>query len=414
MTLTATVPKLSPDVNVATGEFKARAYPFYARLRSEAPVHRIKATIMTTSKPAWLVTRYEDVSRLLKSDQLVKDRHNAMNPDQLRKTGWMPGFMRALDRNMLDLDAPDHTRLRGLVHQGFTPRLIERMLGRVQTLADELIFKAKRVGRMDLIHDYALPIPVTIISEMLGIPTRDREHFARYSKAILKATASSTSVLFAIPNIMRFVALVRRVIKQKRAQPEDDLISTLCVMEESGDRLSEDELLAMIVLLIIAGHETTVNLIGNGLLALLTYPDQLERLRAEPALIKPGVEELLRFHSPVELATERYARDDMELHGVTIHKGEFVYLGISSANRDELQFAHPDALDITREPNKHLSFGQGIHFCLGAPLARLEGSIAIQTLLREAPNLKLAVKTEALRWRPGMNLRGLERLPVVF
>jgi cytochrome P450 PksS len=412
MTLIATRPNPIPDVNVASSKFKARAYPFYARLRDEAPVYPVKAM----GQPAWLITRYDDVLGLLKSEQLVKDRHNAMNPDQLKKAswGWIPGFLRALERNMLDLDVPDHTRLRGLVHQGFTPRLIERMRGRVQTLSDELIHKARKDGRMDLIHDYALPIPVTIISEMLGIPTRDRERFSRYSKAILTATVSSGAALFSIPNIIRFVSLVRRVIKQKRAHPEDDLISALCAIEESGDRLSEDELLAMIVLLIIAGHETTVNLIGNGTLALLTHPDQFERLRAEPALIKPGLEELLRFHSPVELATERYARDNLELHGVTIPKGQLVYLAIASANRDETQFSRPDRLDITREPNKHLSFGQGIHFCLGAPLARLEGSIALQTLLREAPKLTLAVTPESLRWRPGMNLRGLERLPVVL
>lgn len=412
MTLIATRPNPTPDVNIASSKFKARAYPFYARLRDEAPVYPVKAM----GQSAWLITRYDDVLGLLKSEQLVKDRHNAMNPGQLKKTswGWMPGFLRALERNMLDLDAPDHTRLRGLVHQGFTPRLIERMRGRVQTLSDELIHKARKDGRMDLIHGFALPIPVTIISEMLGIPTRDRERFSRYSKAILTATVSSSAALFSIPNIIRFVSLVRRVIKQKRAHPEDDLISALCAIEESGDRLSEDELLAMIVLLIIAGHETTVNLIGNGTLALLTHPDQFERLRAEPALIKPGLEELLRFHSPVELATERYARDNLELHGITIPKGQLVYLAIASANRDETQFSRPDRLDITREPNKHLSFGRGIHFCLGAPLARLEGSIAIQTLLREAPKLKLAVNPETLRWRPGMNLRGLERLPVVL
>ncbi len=412
MTMTANKPNPIATENIASSEFKARAYPYYARLRDEAPVHQVKAVGNRSS--AWLITRFEDVSRLLKSDQLVKDRRNAMTPAQLKKTNTIPGFLKALERNMLDLDVPDHTRLRGLVHQGFTPRLIERMRTRVQSLSEELIYSAKRNGQMDLIHDYALPIPVTIISEMLGIPQRERESFTRYSSAMLKATVSPMSAFFSIPQIMLFVALVRRVIKLKRKQPEDDLISALASVEEAGDYLSEDELLAMIMLLVIAGHETTVNLIGNGTLALLTHPDQLERLRNDPAIMKPAIEELLRFDSPVEFATERYTRDDLELHGVKIPKGELVYLVIASANRDETQFANPNNLELNRDPNKHLSFGQGIHFCLGAPLARLEASIAFQTLLREAPNLKLAVNANNLRWRSGMNLRGLEKLPVKF
>jgi cytochrome P450 len=412
MTLTASKPNPIPAENIASSEFKARAYPYYARLRDEAPVHQLKAVGNRSS--AWLITRYEDVSRLLKSDQLVKDRHNAMTPAQLKKTTTIPGFLKALERNMLDLDVPDHTRLRGLVHQGFTPRLIERMRTRVQTLSEELIHSAKRNGQMDLIRDYALPIPVTIISEMLGIPERERASFAKYSNAILRATVSPLSAMFSIPQIMMFVSLVRRVVKLKRKQPEDDLISVLTTVEEAGDRLSEDELLAMIVLLVIAGHETTVNLIGNGTLALLTQPEQLEQLRNDPALMKPAIEELLRFDSPVEYASERYTRDDLELHGVTIPKGELVYLVLGSANRDEAQFSNPNNLELSRDPNKHLSFGQGIHFCLGAPLARLEASIIFQTLLREAPNLKLAVNAENLRWRPGTNVRGLEKLPVKF
>jgi cytochrome P450 len=412
MTLTASKPNTIPAENIASSEFKARAYPYYARLRDEAPVHQLKAVGNRSS--AWLITRYEDVSRLLKSDQLVKDRHNAMTLAQLKKTTTIPGFLKALERNMLDLDVPDHTRLRGLVHQGFTPRLIERMRARVQTLSEELIHSAKRNGQMDLIRDYALPIPVTIISEMLGIPERERASFAKYSNAILRATVSPLSALFSIPQIMMFVSLVRRVVKLKRKQPEDDLISVLTTVEEAGDRLSEDELLAMIVLLVIAGHETTVNLIGNGTLALLTHPKQLEQLRNDPALMKPAIEELLRFDSPVEYASERYSRENLELHGVKIPKGELVYLVLGSANRDEAQFSNPNNLELSRDPNKHLSFGQGIHFCLGAPLARLEASIIFQTLLREAPNLKLAVNAENLRWRPGTNVRGLEKLPVKF
>jgi len=220
--------------------------------------------------------------------------------------------------------------------------------------------------------------------------------------------------LKAIPNAMAFLGYIRKLIKARRANPQDDLVSALVQAEEAGEQLSEDELLAMIFLLLVAGHETTVNLIGNGTLALLEHPDQLERLRNDPALIKPAVEELLRYASPLETATERYARENITIAGDTIPRGAMVFAVIASANRDERQFANPDALDITREPNKHLSFGLGPHYCLGAPLARLEGQIAILTLLRTLPDLRLSVAPHVLRWRPGLVLRGLESLPVAF
>jgi cytochrome P450 PksS len=209
-----------------------------------------------------------------------------------------------------------------------------------------------------------------------------------------------------------FLRYTRKLIKARRAQPRDDLVSALIRAEEAGRQLSEDELVAMVVLLLVAGHETTVNLIGNGTLALLEHPDQLEKLRDDPSLIRPAVEELLRFGSPVEAATERFAREDVTIAGVTIPRGEMVLAVIASANRDERQFANPDKLDITREPNRHLAFGLGAHFCLGAALARMEGQIAIGTLLRRAPGLRLAVEPGALRWRPGLVLRGLKALPV--
>ena len=211
-----------------------------------------------------------------------------------------------------------------------------------------------------------------------------------------------------------FIRYLRQFFKMRRRDPRDDLATALIQAEEAGDKLSEDELLAMVFLLLIAGHETTVNLIGNGMLALLEHPDEMNKLRRDPALIKTAVEELLRYTSPVFMSTERYAREDLDLHGVTIPRGGMTLGVIGSANRDETVFENPDELDITREPNKHLSFGQGIHFCLGAPLARLEGEIAINTLLRRMPDLHLSVATESLRWRPSMVLRGLESLPVSF
>jgi cytochrome P450 PksS len=211
-----------------------------------------------------------------------------------------------------------------------------------------------------------------------------------------------------------FIRYLRRFFKVRRRDPQDDLASALIQAEEAGDKLSEDELLAMVFLLLIAGHETTVNLIASGTLALLTHPDQIEKLRREPALIKSAIEELLRYTAPVFMSTERYAREDVTLHGVMIPRGEMTLGVIGSANRDETIFQNPDQLDITREPNKHLSFGQGIHFCLGAPLARMEAQIAINTLLRRMPNLRLKVPPDSLPWRPSMILRGLDVLPVLF
>jgi cytochrome P450 PksS len=245
------------------------------------------------------------------------------------------------------------------------------------------------------------------------VPTRDRDKFHKWSKAIL--SLSSPNVNFSvIPSVWLFIRYLRRFLRMRRRDPQDDLVSALIKAEESGDKLDEDELLAMVFLLLIAGHETTVNLIGNGVLALLENPNQMEALRSNPTIIKLAVEELLRYAAPVFMTTERYAREDVALRGVTIPRGEMTLGVIGSANRDESVFDKPDDLNLTREPNKHLSFGQGIHFCLGAPLARMEAQIAINTLLSRMTGLELMVSTESLRWRPSIFLRGLHSLPVKF
>ena len=229
---------------------------------------------------------------------------------------------------------------------------------------------------------------------------------------MVSSNPSGWRMLRAIPSATAFLRYIRRLIRKRKAQPRDDLVSGLIRVEEAGRQLSEDELVAMIFLLLVAGHETTVNLIGNGTRALLVDRSTLERLRREPELVKPAVEELLRFDGPLETATERYAREDVTIEGSTIPRGGLTYAVLASANRDERQFPNPDMLDLAREPNRHLAFGLGIHYCLGAPLARLEGQIAFETLLRRLPHLRLAVAPEALRWRRGLVLRGLEALPV--
>ncbi len=399
------------EVDLASPAFKADPYPFFARLREQEPVCRVA---LPGGQAAWLITRYEDVAAALKEERLAKDRSKALTPDQAARQPWVPAMFRPLTRNMLDLDPPDHTRLRGLVQKAFTPRLVERMRERAQSLTEELLDSALRQRRADLIRDYALPVPTTIIAEMLGVPVEDRHRFHRWSQVIVASDPSGPGMLKAIPSVLFFLRYIRRLVRARRADPRDDLLSALARAEEAGDQLDEDELLAMIFLLLVAGHETTVNLIGNGSLALMENPGQMEKLRAEPSGIKIAVEELLRYESPLATATERFAREDIAVAGVTIPRGGLVYAVLASANRDPRQFPDPDTLDLAREPNKHLAFGLGIHYCLGAPLARLEGEIAISTLLRRAPGLRLSVAPKALRWRRGLVLRGLEALPVAL
>jgi cytochrome P450 len=404
---------VAPDL--ASPAFKADPYPFYARLRAEAPVW---GATLRDRRTAWLVARYDDVARVLKDDAFAKDKLNAMDPGQRAKTPWVPGFLKPLERNMLDLDDPDHARLRALVSKAFTPRLIERLRGRMETLCEELLDAMERErdrkGGTDLVAGYALPLPATVIAELLGVPAKDHAKFHRWSNRLV-SVSSGRDMLRALPAALSFVRYLRKLVERRRADPQDDLITALIRAEEAGDKLSEDELLAMAFLLLVAGHETTVNLIASGTLALLEHPEQAEMLRHDPLLAKSAVEELLRYTSPVEMATERYAREDTEIGGTTIPRGGLVLAVLGSANRDEQHFEDPDALDLARSPNRHLAFGRGgVHHCLGAPLARMEGQIALNALLRRFPGARLAVAPETLHWRRGLFLRGLERLSLVL
>ena len=307
---------------------------------------------------------------------------------------------------MLDLDPPDHTRLRALVHRAFTPRLVEQMRGRIQSLADELLVAAGRRGNMDLIRDYALPIPTTIIAEMLGVPDADRHRFHRWSRSIVSATPSGWGMLKAIPSAVAFLRYIRRLVASRRAHPRDDLVGALVQAEEAGEQLSEDELVAMVFLLLVAGHETTVNLIGNGTLALLMNPAQMERLKDDPTLIKSAVEELLRYESPLETATERYAREDVTVAGVTIPRGELVYAALASANRDERQFPDPDVLDITPRAEPAPVVRARPALLPGCPARPAGGAGRHRHPPASPPGLRLAVDPESLRWRRGLVLAG--------
>ena len=397
-------------------EFLANPYPVFDQLRSNDPV------FWSAENSYWILTRYADIISLIQSDQLSSNRivaHAARMPNEA-KQHFRP-FFTAVSSWMLMIDPPDHTRLRGLVNKAFTPRVVENMRGLVQRLVDEMLAAAKKQGRMDIITDLANPLPATVISELLGVPATDQRQFKAWSDDIALAlsgidTAATKEELFALYNLGQrsFLALsdyFRERVIELRRHPQENLLSALAQAEEQGDRLTEDELFANCVLLMIAGHETTTNLIGNGLLALLQNPGQREALSANPDLIVSAVEELLRYDSPVQ-KMGRIALADIHIAGKQIEKGQLVCFSFAAANRDPEQFESPNQLDIARKPNRHLAFGHGLHYCVGAALARLEGQIAINSILRSLPKLELA--NEKLEWHRNFTLRGLKSLPVVF
>jgi cytochrome P450 len=315
---------------------------------------------------------------------------------------------------MLMQNPPDHTRLRGLVHKAFTPRIVEQMRSEIQAVTDELLDRVQDNGRMDVIADLAYPLPVTVIARMLGVPDADTDLFHGWSDALARAldyTDDSAVYLQASEAAEAFTAYLRGLIAERRVNPQDDLLSAMAAVEEAGDSLTEMELLATCTLLLTAGHETTINLIGNGTLALLCHPEQMEQLKQNPGLMKTAVEELLRYDSPVQ-ATSRGVYEEIEVGGQKIAAGQHVNFMLGAANHDPERFENPGVLNLARQPNPHLAFGSGIHYCLGAPLARLEGQIAFTTLLRRMPQLGL--ETDSPKYRNNFTLRGLESLPVSF
>jgi cytochrome P450 PksS len=403
-----------PDI--VSPEFKADPLPACGALRAGDPVAHVE--LPGVPGGAFLVARYEDAVAVLKDERFVKDVRGARDPGDLRRP-WMPKAIQPLSRTMLDSDGAEHQRLRRLVRDAFAPRYIAHLEPRVQAITDGLLDRMAAAGRADLVADYALRVPLTVISEILGVSERDRYRFRRWFSSLLAAANSqsgptSLRLLLKLPDILAMMRFLRRLVAERTERPRDDLVSRLATVDVDGDRLTTDELVAMVALLLIAGYETTVNLIATGTLLLLTHPDELARLRREPALIGTAVEELLRLATPVDVATERYAREDVEVAGVRIPRGSLVLVGIVSANSDGSRFAEAERLDLSRADNHHVSFGLGHHYCLGAPLARLEGRVAIGSLIQRFPDLCLAAPPERLRWRAGVTLRGLASLPVRF
>jgi cytochrome P450 len=400
----------SDKYDLFSSQFKADPFPTYSAMRQDDPVYAHGAP---DGRVIWYVTRYEDVAAILKDD-----RQFGKNPRLAYATGEDRGRHRkpssSINDNMLFSDPPDHNRLRALVGQAFTPRRIAAMSGRIQQAADTLLDAIAIDGEADLILAYALPLPVIVISELLGIPATDRDRVAGWSQAIISPGSRGLTYSARKRNMRAFNHYLRDLFNQRQADPQDDLITALVQAEEAGDRLSETELFSMVALLLVTGHETTVNLIGNGALALLRHPEQLARLREDPALWPVAVEELLRFDGPVETSTSRWVRRDTEFQGHKMQHGELMRAVITSANRDQAQFHQGDSLDVGRTDNRHLAFGLGTHYCLGAPLARLEGIIALETLFRRLSGLVEASRPDELAWRSGVLFRGLRSFPLVW
>ena len=396
-------------------ETKRDPIAFYTHLREQGPL--IPFTVPFGMGGAWIVTTFEDAIAILKDPRFTKDVHKVLPPGNGQNiAGESASIVNRFitwRRDMLTVDPPDHTRLRGLVSKAFTPHMIEQLHPRIQQIADELLDAVQAQGKMDLIADFAFPLPITVISEMLGIPTADRLQFRAWTQTIVTAFEGPQLEQKLIA-LEAFVQYIKTFLADKHAHPGNDLTSDLVQVEERGDSLSETELISTIFLLIIAGHETTVNLIGNGVLALLQHPEQMQLLRADPSLLPSAIEELLRYTAPVSLSSQRWASEDIPMHGRVIRKGELVFVSLIGADTDPQQFSDPEGLNIMRQENQHLAFGKGIHFCLGAPLARLEGQIAIGTLLQRLPNLRQARELEQLTWTQNPILRGLTSLPVTF
>ncbi len=399
------------DRDWLTPEYLANPYAHYRRLRLEAPV------FWSETLNSWVLTRYDDVIAALRTPQLLSNagRMAAMLdrlPENLRTN--LDLLYEHYRAGLIFSDPPNHTRLRTLVNRAFSPAVVERLRSRIETLVDDLLDAVQGAGAMDLVQDFAYPLPAAVACALLGLPLTDRPLFRQWSDDIIGlfgAGADAARATRGQASLRHFRDYLHHLIVARRKNPGEDIISALIVAHERDDRLSEAELLSTSVTLLTASQETTTSLIGNGLLALLRHPDQLRRLQAEPALVKGALEELLRYDSPVQRQL-RLATEDFEIGHQRIRKGEIVSPFLGAANRDPAQFPDPDRLDITRPDNRHTAFGYGIHFCVGAPVARVEVAIALTTLLRRLPGIRLA--TAAPEFKPDVTVRGLKTLPVVF
>jgi cytochrome P450 len=398
-----------------TWEFATDPYPAYGWLREHAPV---RWTELPSGVGAWLVTRYADAREALAEGRLSKNPvHHAGEAGARGKTG-IPGERGAdLMTHLLNIDPPDHTRLRRLVSKAFTPRRVAEFGPRVQELTDRFVDAFAPAGEADLIHDFAFPLPIHAICDLLGVPAEDQDDFRDWAGMMIRHGGGPRGGVAR--SVKRMRAYLVELIHRKRGDLGDDLISGLIRASDHGEHLTENEAAAMAFILLFAGFETTVNLIGNGVHTLLRHPVQRAALqealaRGDGALLETAVEELLRYDGPVELATWRYATTALSVGGQPVAAGDPVLVVLAAADRDPARFDAPDTVDLARRDNPHLGYGHGIHYCLGAPLARLEARTALATVLTRLPDLHLAADPGDLRWRGGLIMRGLRTLPVAF
>ena len=394
-------------------EFRADPACVFAQMREHDPV--LHQPGLDGETPIWFITRHDDVAAVLLDDErFVRDPRLALTPEEIEATRMMPPGMEMIENHMLNRDGDDHRRLRRLVTKAFTPKRVEQLRPRIQAIADELLDAVEARGEMDLSAEYAFPLPITVIAELLGVPTADRDRFKDWSDAIISPALDPKDMERFFEQIGEFVGYLTDFFAQRRAAPADDLVSALLAARDETDALSEQEVFGTVVLLIVAGHETTVGLIGNAVLNLLEHPDQLALLQEEPGLISGAIEEVLRYEGPVERSLNRWAATDVELGGQTIRRGDLVIPILTAAGRDPTRFPEPDRLDVTREDTRHVAFGRGSHYCLGAPLARLEAEVALETLFRRLPQLRLAVPRNRHEWRPTPGFRRVVALPVTW
>lgn len=385
----------------------ADPYPFYRRLREQGG--------MVRTPISWVATSHADATAILRDPRFSSNERHSPQFDAFAELAEQVGLGSLLElqtRIMLFADPPDHTRLRRLVSKAFHARAVEAMRPRIQALVDGILEEAAGDGGMDVTSQLAYPLPVSVICEMLGVPAEDRFRFEEWTRAAVRVLDPGDDLTVYFPAkeaFDQFGDYFAELLPKRRRAPGPDLLSALLAAEDAGDALTQDELVATIILLFIAGHETTVNLIGNGLLALLRHPEELARLRSDPTLLPSAVEELLRFDGPVQL-TGRTATADLDVHGTAVPKGQQVVVLLGAANHDPAAFQDPERLDVGRTDNRHVAFGGGIHLCLGAPLARLEAQVALGTLVQRFPALALA--TEDVVWKETVTLRGPEALPV--
>ena len=405
-----------PALKLYGAHFKRDPYPAYAALRQSAPVYRLPTQpAADAQRGTWFVTSWAEAEAVLRDHQtFVKELHNALTPDEKRALQPEPPIVRLFSHHMLNADGANHARLRALVNKAFTIQSAEQMRGHVEQTANALVDKIEARGRADLIRDFAYPLPIHLIADLLGIPSSNYGKIRNWSSAFVSPQMTASDLGRKAPLLEEFLAFLRTLFRERRQHPRDDLLSALMAVVADGRSLGEDELCSMVILLIKAGHETSAHQIGNAVLALLQHPDQLARLQSDWSQLPHAVEELLRFDGPIERATTRYAATDVVLGGQPIRRGDTVHVVLASANRDDARHVCPDQLDLRREDVRHLSFGLGPHYCLGAPLARIEGQVALRVLFERLPNLRLAIPTDDLRWRTRPILRGLKRLPVVW